>query len=154
MRDVTEALRIFIVPPGCALTAEQRAGAVCVWCPRVLDGGDAGMDLGGTGDWHPRSCPACYEVQGRALASYLDWHEHGITCPHCPLRPCDHGQALGAEHLAARERAGKPALTCAHCRAAVGPGEQVRPHLWNGVSAPVFSYLHARPCPARAPHPE
>ncbi|MGA4844606.1 hypothetical protein [Streptomyces sp. G45] len=101
MREVNEALRLFVVPAGSALTAQQRAGAVCVWCPR------------------------------------------------CPLRPCPRGQVLEAEHLAAREQAGKPKPSCAHCRAAVEPGgERVRPHLWLGGSGPVHGYLHTRVCPA------
>ena len=145
MRDVTEALRLFVVPAGTALTVQQRSGTVCVWCPRDLDGGD-GVDLGGTGDWRPRACPPCHEVQRHSLATYLDWYDHGITCMRCPLGPCERGQALRAEHLTARERAGMPQLWCAHCRTPIEHAEQARPHVWEGMSGPVFSYLHARPC--------
>ncbi|MFD9905651.1 hypothetical protein [Streptomyces sp. NPDC059063] len=145
MRDVTEALRTFAVPADNALTVQQRSGTVCVWCPRTLDGGE-GVDLGGAGDWRPHACPACHKIQSRALTTYLDWYDHGVTCMRCPLRPCERGRALAAEHLTAREQSGKPPLWCVHCRTSIQPGEQARPHLWQGLSGPVYSYLHARSC--------
>ncbi|MCI3929968.1 hypothetical protein [Streptomyces sp. AN091965] len=146
MSDVGRGLRLFVVPALSTVTIQQRSGTVCVWCPRTLDGGE-GVDLGALGDWHLRACPACHEVQGRVLATYLDWYDHGIACLYCPLGPCERGKELGAQHLAAREQAGKPELSCVGCRTPIAPGEAIRPHLWQGLGGPVFSYLHARRCP-------
>lgn len=144
MRDVTEALRLAVVPALSALCAEQRSGAVCVWCPRALPPGE-GVTL--SPDGRLRACTPCRMVQARVLATYLDWYDHGIECLYCPLGPCGRGQVLAAEHLAARERAGKPELSCVGCRTPVAPGDPVRPHLWQGLGGPVYSYLHARACP-------
>ncbi|WP_030678761.1 hypothetical protein [Streptomyces sp. NRRL B-1347] len=143
MRDVTEALLLTVVPALSTLCPEQRSGAVCVWCPRALPPGE-GVDL--SSDGRLRACAPCHMVQARVLATYLGWYDHGITCLRCPLGPCDRGQVLATRHQAAREQAGKPPLRCVHCRAIIEPGEQARPHLWQGLSGPVYSYLHARPC--------
>ncbi|GGV13497.1 hypothetical protein [Streptomyces spectabilis] len=150
MRDVTEPLRLFVVPPLSSLAPEQRAGAVCVWCPRALPPGE-GVDLGTIGTSRLRACSACHLLQSRALRTYLDWYDHGIDCLRCPLGPCEQARVLREGHLDARQRAGKPPLWCVHCRTTIEPGFEARPHLWQGLSGPVYSYVHARRCPTNAP---
>ncbi|WP_172383250.1 hypothetical protein [Streptomyces sp. MNP-20] len=150
MPDVPRGLLLAVVPALSTLCPEQRSGAVCVWCPHALPPGE-GIDL--SPDRHLRACTPCHTVQARVLATYLDWYDHGITCLRCPLGPCERGQTLGAQHQAARKQAGKPELSCVGCRTPITPGEVIRPHLWQGLSGPVYSYLHARRCPTSASHP-
>ncbi|WP_030680193.1 hypothetical protein [Streptomyces sp. NRRL B-1347] len=147
MPDATEALRLFAVPAADDLTEQQRSGAVCVWCEYELHPRE-GIDLGGPSPWRPHGCAPCCEDQSRALTTYLNWYDHGIGCLRCPLGPCEQASALATSHLSAQARAGRPELSCVNCRATIAPDAPVRPHLWQGLNGPVFSYLHARTCPA------
>ncbi|MFI8930662.1 hypothetical protein ACIG3E_23665 [Streptomyces sp. NPDC053474] len=144
MPDVTRGLLLAVVPALSALCLEQRSGAVCVWCPRVLPSGEG---VGLSPDGRLRACTPCHTIQARALATYLDWYDHTVTCLYCPFGPCERGQALAAQHVAAREHAGKPELSCVGCRSSIACGEVIRPYLGQGLNRPVYGYLHARGCP-------
>ncbi|QCX82954.1 hypothetical protein C9F11_47035 (plasmid) [Streptomyces sp. YIM 121038] len=145
----TPLVVLYDVPDPSTLTPGQRSGADCVWCQHPLRPHE-GIDLGGTGDWWPCGCVPCCTLQSRALATYIDWYDHGIGCLYCPLRPCDRARALHQAHLDARQHAGKPDPTCLACRTVIAPGTPIRPHLWQAANGggPVFSFLHTRTCPS------
>ncbi|MVO84653.1 hypothetical protein GPA10_07695 [Streptomyces sp. p1417] len=146
-RDVTESLRIFVVPGGMLLTPQQNAGQVCVWCPRSLHPGE-GVDLGGSGPWWPHACLSCYEAQTRVLATYLDWADHADGCTLCKAAPpCDTAHTMGTDHIDALCRIAKPAL-CSDCHRITEP-HTFRPHRTVGTSGMRFGYLHHKPCHAR-----
>lgn len=144
MPDVTRGLLLAVVPALSALCLEQRSGAVCVWCPRVLP---PGVGVGLSPDGRLRACTPCHTVQVRVLVTYLGWYDHIVTCLYCPFGPCERGRALAARHQAWREQAGKPELSCVGCRTPIARGEPLRPHLWQGLNGPVYGYLHTRRCP-------
>ncbi|MEI5100501.1 hypothetical protein RB200_20675 [Streptomyces sp. PmtG] len=151
MPDRTPLLALYAVPADPhTLPPPQRSGAACVWCQYELRPGE-GIDLGGTGDWRPHGCVPCCEIENHVVATYLDWHDHGIGCERCPLRPCARARDLRAAHLDAHNQAGRPEPSCAECRAGIAPGEPLRPHLWQGLNGPVPGYLHTRTCPAPGP---
>lgn len=105
---------MFAVPGSSELTPQQRSGNVCIWCPRQLAPG-GGVDLGGADAWYPRACQPCYEIQGRALVTYLEWNDHAVDCTVCRAAPCDTAQTLRHAHEDARERAGLPTIFCLDC---------------------------------------
>ncbi|MFD9075465.1 hypothetical protein [Streptomyces lasiicapitis] len=144
-RNVAELLRMFAVPASAELTPQQRSGNVCIWCPQELLAGK-GVSLGGVDTWHPHACPSCYDIQGRALVTYLDWNDHTVDCAICQTTPCDAAQTLRHANEHARERAGWRPIFCVDCESAVGV-EAVQPHLWIGTASLVLDYVHAIPCP-------
>ncbi|EPH45351.1 hypothetical protein ABT390_35515 [Streptomyces aurantiacus] len=145
MRDVTDAVRIFLAPPENTLTVEQRSGYVCTWCPTVLAPGK-GVSLGGTDTWHPHACRPCHAIQGQALAAYLDWNDHVTDCVICRTGPCETSLTLRHATVKARERAGWQPAYCTSCQNSFAPGEAFVPHMWIGTSSVVLSFLHTGPC--------
>ncbi|MFH8993186.1 hypothetical protein [Streptomyces sp. NPDC017940] len=148
MRDVTEPLHLYVVPGAALLDVQQNAGSACAWCTRTLRPGQ-GINLGGSGSWLPHACRDCYDAQTRALATYLDWHDHAAQCPLCTMDPpCITARALGHAHLDALARAKKPKAFCSHCHHTVEP-DTFRPYLFMGTTGMLFSYLHLERCHAR-----
>ncbi|GGO54268.1 hypothetical protein GCM10012286_63630 [Streptomyces lasiicapitis] len=147
-RNVPELLRVFAVPAGAELTPQQRSGNVCIWCPKELLAGK-GVALGGTDTWYPHACPSCYDIQGRALVTSLDWNDHTVDCANCHTTPCDTAQTLRHAHEDARQRARLRPIFCLDCGKAMG-AEAVRPYVWIGSASMVLSYVHAIPCPPSA----
>ncbi|MFH9074044.1 hypothetical protein [Streptomyces alboflavus] len=148
--DAAEAVRAFLVPAASALTIEQRVGNACIWCPTVILPGQ-GVSLGDADGCYPHACPPCHELQGAALAAYLDWDHHVTDCTLCRTGPCETTLTMKHEAMRARERAGWGAAYCGRCQRAFGPGETFMPHVWLGTSRVVLSLVHTGPCAVTDP---
>ncbi|WP_157855800.1 hypothetical protein [Streptomyces aureocirculatus] len=75
MRDVTDPLRMFVVPGAALLDVQQNSGNACVWCPRTLRPGQ-GIALGGSGNWLPHACRDCYDAQTRPCSRIATANGH------------------------------------------------------------------------------
>ncbi|MEL3944895.1 hypothetical protein [Streptomyces sp. LNU-CPARS28] len=143
--DVADAVRVFLVPAPSLLTIEQRAGNACVWCPETILPGQ-GVDLGGADGCYPHACPPCHEVQGAALAAYLDWHAHAEDCVLCQIAPCETTLTMRQAAMRARERAAWGPAYCGACQHTFLAGEGFMPHVWVGASRVMLSLVHTGPC--------
>jgi hypothetical protein len=77
-----DVLALLDLPDPSGLTADQRRGAVCVWCPEPLTGESAeglGEQIDRSGErWFPRACKR--HAAKRAYAGLLD---HARSCEQC-----------------------------------------------------------------------
>uniref|UniRef100_A0AAU2A0L9 Uncharacterized protein n=1 Tax=Streptomyces sp. NBC_00093 TaxID=2975649 RepID=A0AAU2A0L9_9ACTN len=143
--DVVGHIRIFEVPA--RLTAEQRAGEVCVWCSTPLPPGVPRIGLGGSLDWSPHGCTACYEAHRAWVEAYGGWASHMRGCWLCAnAARCDVADGYRVQLLDAVQRTGKPPVACAQCHQEVRPSERFEPLPWEGNSAPRFDYTHIAMC--------
>ncbi|AJP02071.1 hypothetical protein TU94_11755 [Streptomyces cyaneogriseus subsp. noncyanogenus] len=91
---VPEALAALSLPDHESLTARQRRGVVCVWCPMRLTAEtavDLGEQTGDDGRWWPRACGPCV---GRRAHRAL--YTHVALCEPCvdDVGQCQAGLAL------------------------------------------------------------
>lgn len=144
--DATQ-LMLHEVPSARAMTTEQCAGLVCVWC------GTAGremVDLGSCADWRPHACKPCRDARLASLRTYWAWLTHVESCPMCLLARCAEAEPLARAHHEARHQAGKEVqVWCVQCSHRVHLAHRrIIPVLWHGESAVYLFYVHSGPCPA------
>ncbi|GGO59041.1 hypothetical protein [Streptomyces lasiicapitis] len=145
MHSMKDTMRILVVPTATALTIQQNAGNVCVWCPRPIFPSE-GVDLGGARGWAPHAYRTCYRLQTRALVTYFDWVDHLHGCVPCRAALCDTSRSHLRVHLEAREKARRPAPYCGWCRHTVSQDRLFIPYVWRGNSRPMLSYAHVPDC--------
>ncbi|MFJ6573701.1 hypothetical protein ACIQNU_40515 [Streptomyces sp. NPDC091292] len=150
-------LQFFEIPHMRRLTAEQNAGAACVWCAAALAPG-AGVDLGEGMGWRPHSCGRCYPLRVAVVRTFRNLHAHWTSCTPCEGaarvgdRLCAEATTRQAAHLRARKAADKETPTCFSCRNPITERESqagtFAPHVWTAPnsSTPYRTFVHTGVC--------